>query len=77
MIDAILGKIKDADGIVWSFPLYHYLVPSQLMRFIEIVSERKPGEAFLGKYATALTTSVHFYDHIAHNYINAVSEYQG
>ncbi len=74
MIDAILGKIKDADGIVWSFPLYHYSVPSQLMRFIEIVSERKPGEAFLDKYATALTTSVHFYDHIAHNYINAVSE---
>ena len=74
IFDAIIGKIKDADGILWSFPLYHYSVPSQLMRFIELVSERKSEGAFHDKYATALTTSVHFYDHLAHHYVHAVSE---
>ncbi len=74
MFDAIIEKIKDADGVLWSFPLYHYSVPSQLMRLIELVSERKAEDAFHGKYVTALTTSVHFYDNLAHNYVRAVSE---
>ena len=74
VFDDIIGKIKDANGILWSFPLYHYSVPSQLMRFIELVSERNSGEAFYDKYATAISTSVHFYDHLAHDYVNAVSE---
>jgi multimeric flavodoxin WrbA len=74
MFDDIIGKIESADGVLWSFPLYHYSVPSQLMRFIEMVSERKSGGAFHDKYATALSTSVHFYDHLAHNYVHAISE---
>ncbi len=77
MLDDMIGEIKEADGILWSFPLYHYSVPSQLMRFIELVSERKAEGAFYGKYATALSTSVHFYDHLAHRYVNAISEDMG
>jgi multimeric flavodoxin WrbA len=72
--DAIIEDVKAADGVVWSFPLYHMTVPSQLMRFIELLSEKGSSPAFQGKYTTALTTSVHFYDHLAHNYVHAVSE---
>jgi len=34
-------------------------------------------QAFSGIYATSITTSAHFYDHTAHNYIRAVSEDMG
>ncbi len=30
--------------------------------------------AFTGKYAAVLTTSIHFYDHTAHNYMNAICD---
>ncbi len=73
-LDAVLGELGLADAIVWSFPVYLNLVPSQLKRFIELVFARG-GEAILrGKYATAISTSVHFYDDLAHEYLHAVSE---
>lgn len=72
VFDALIAEAATADGILWTFPVYHMSVPSQLKRFIELVFERSP-DAFKDKYATALTTSVHFYDHTAHNYVNAVS----
>ncbi|MCX6994079.1 MAG: NAD(P)H-dependent oxidoreductase [Kiritimatiellaeota bacterium] len=71
---AVLDEIRKADAVLWCFPVYFLLVPSQLKRFIELVLERHAEAAFAGKYATALTTSVHFYDHTAHNYIRAISE---
>jgi len=71
---AALDEIRKADAVLWCFPVYFLLVPSQLKRFIELVFERHAEAAFAGKYATALTTSVHFYDHTAHNYIRAISE---
>jgi multimeric flavodoxin WrbA len=70
----IIGEMRSADGIVWAFPLYHLSVPSQLMRLIELISPDGASGAFQDKYAAALTTSIHFYDDLAHNYIRAVSE---
>lgn len=72
-LNRIKEGIRKADAVIWSFPIYYMLVPSQLKRFIELLFEDKefrPKE----KYATAVTTSIHFYDHIAHNYIHAISE---
>ncbi|MGL4370467.1 MAG: flavodoxin family protein, partial [Spirochaetota bacterium] len=71
---AIIEKVKKADIVLWSFPLYHLLVPSQMKRFIELTQERNEGDAFFGKYAAAIMTSIHYYDHTARNYIQAVSE---
>ncbi len=71
---AVLDEIRPADAVLWCFPVYVFLVPSQLKRFIELIFEREAAGAFAGKYAAALTTSVHFYDHSAQNYIRAVSE---
>jgi len=50
------------------------VVPYQLIKFIELVFERKATKYFKGKYATAISTSAHFYDHTAHNYLNSLSE---
>jgi multimeric flavodoxin WrbA len=70
----IIEEIADSDGILWCTPVYLLLVPSQLKRFIELVFERGEEAAFKEKYGTTFTTSAHFYDHTAHNYMHAVSE---
>jgi len=64
--DEIIDRIRTADGVLWAFPLYYMLVPSQYKRFIELISERGATDAFHGRYAAVLTTSIHFYDHVAH-----------
>jgi hypothetical protein len=38
------------------------------------VHERSVGRAFAGKYAASLTTSIHWHDNCAHDYLRAVSE---
>lgn len=72
--DSILEEIKKSDGIIWVFPVYCFLAPYPVHRFIEIISEKNKKDIFKDKYGTAITTSVHFYDHTAHNYIHSISE---
>lgn len=71
--NSILDEIATSDSILWSFPVYYFLVPSQLKRFIELVLQGGR-DAFKGKYATAISTSGHMLDNTAHNYIHAISE---
>ncbi len=54
--------------------MYYTSVPSQLKRLIELFFKTEQGGPFKGKYATAFTTSINFFDHTAHNYIQGVSE---
>jgi hypothetical protein len=54
--------------------VYYMLVPAQLKRFIELIGERDAKDAFSGIYTAALTTSIHFFDHTAHNYLHGVCE---
>lgn len=62
-----MNMIYDADLLLFAYPVYTFGVPSQLYRFIELMKENK---LFLGaKYATQFTTSKHFYDVTAHNFI--------
>lgn len=69
-IDAISG----ADGVIWAFPLYYLLVSAQYKRFIELVYERNISGAFTEKYTAAISTSIHCFDHTAHNYIHAICD---
>jgi multimeric flavodoxin WrbA len=70
----VIEKIKAANAVVWSFPVYYALVPAQMKRFIELLFERCPNEPFAGRYSTAVTTSINFFDHTAHNYLQGVCE---
>ena len=70
----IIGEIERADVVIWAFPLYYFLVCSQYKRFIELIFERKATAAFDGKYAASVSTSVHFFDHTAHNYIHGICD---
>jgi multimeric flavodoxin WrbA len=70
----IIGEISAVDAVLWAFPLYFFLVCSQYKRFIELIFERDETLAFRGKPAASLTTSINFFDHTAHNYINAICD---
>lgn len=72
--DLVIDDIRGSDGVIWAFPVYFMLVPSQYKRFIELVFERDVKSAFLDKYVTSFSTSIHFFDHTAHNYLHAVSD---
>ena len=60
-------ELEAADLIVFCYPVYTFLVPSQLHRFIELM--KASGMDFSGKAATQVTTSKHFYDITAHRFI--------
>ena len=59
--------LERADLLLFSYPVYTFIAPCQLHRFIELVKEH--GIDLTGKYATQLSTSKHFYDVTAHRYI--------
>ncbi len=59
--------IASADLLLFAYPVYTFIAPCQLHRFIELMKEHKVDVA--GKFATQITTSKHFYDVTAHRYI--------
>ena len=72
--DAVIDQVRFADAIVWATPVYFFLVPAGYKRFIELIFARGAGPAFQGKPAGVLTTSIHFFDHTAHNYLHAICD---
>jgi multimeric flavodoxin WrbA len=74
MFDETLEVLKKSDLIIWSFPVYFLSVPSQLMRFVDLLNVNDAKNILIGKYATSLSTSGHYFDHTAHEYIHGISE---
>ena len=62
-----IQALNKADLLLFSYPVYTFIAPYQLHRFIELM--KASGVDVSGKYATQLTTSKHFYDVTAHAYI--------
>ena len=59
--------LESAELILFAYPVYSFIAPSQLHRFIELI--KASGVDLTGKYAAQITTSKHFYDVTAHRYI--------
>ncbi|MBQ8783391.1 MAG: NAD(P)H-dependent oxidoreductase [Clostridia bacterium] len=59
--------LESSDAVLFSYPVYTFLAPAQLHRFIELAKAN--GVNLKGKYATQISTSKHFYDITAHKYI--------
>jgi multimeric flavodoxin WrbA len=72
--DEIIEQVKQADGILWAFPLYILVVHAHYKRFIELIFERGVQGAFADKYAATLSTSIHYFDHTAHNYMHGICD---
>ena len=62
-----LPAIARADVLLFSYPVYTFIAPCQLQRFIALL--KASGADLSGKFATQLSTSKHFYDITAHRYI--------
>ena len=63
----VIQMIEQADLLLFSYPVYTFIAPSQLHRFIELLKEKKPNIS--GKFAAQLSTSKHFYDITAQRFI--------
>lgn len=59
--------LKEADLVLFAYPVYTFLVPGQLHRFIELM--KASGIDFSGKAMSQVTTSKHFYDVTAHAFM--------
>ena len=71
---AIMEEIESADAVLWAFPLYVFLVHSQYKRFIELINERAATAVFQGKPTALFSTSIHFFDHTALNYMQGICD---
>ena len=63
----VAAEIEKCDLMLFSYPVYTFICPSQLHRFIELCKENNID--FSGKYAAQISTSKHFYDVTAARYI--------
>ncbi|MDK2916955.1 MAG: hypothetical protein PWR25_1512 [Euryarchaeota archaeon] len=72
--ERLLATVAESDSVLWATPVYVMLVPAQLKRFIEQVGERDASDAFAGKYAAVLTTSIRYFDHTAHAYLHGICD---
>lgn len=64
-----ISYIKKSDIIIWATPVYYFLVPGQLVEFVDLIREEGLEKNFQGKLATYLTTSIHFFDSTAKSYL--------
>lgn len=70
----VIDMVRNSDGVIWATPTFFFLVHSNFKRFIELIRERKVEDAFSGKYAVVLTSSIHIYDNVTHDYLTAICE---
>ena len=59
--------IEQAELILFSYPVYTFIAPYQLHRFVELMKAHHVDVA--GKWASQVSTSKHFYDVTAHRYV--------
>ena len=62
-----IEAIDKSDVILFSYPVYTFIAPYQLHRFIELLKEQRVDLS--DKFVTQITTSKHFYDVTAHKYV--------
>ena len=65
-----LEALAKADLLLFAYPVYTFVAPCQLHRFIELMKQHQADVAC--KWASQLTTSKHFYDITAHRYIQDI-----
>ena len=63
----VATAIAEADVLLFAYPVYTFIAPYQLHRFMELL--KRANMDLTGKFASQITTSKHFYDITAHRYI--------
>lgn len=65
--DEAREALEKAELIIFAYPVYTFIVPYQMLRFIELMKENHV--QIQGKFTSQITTSKHFYDVTAHKFI--------
>ena len=66
-MSSALKAMVAAELIIFAYPVYTFLVPSQLHRFIELMKKNRA--ALKNKCVTQFSTSKHFFDSTAHRFM--------
>lgn len=61
--------LESAELLLFTYPVYTFLAPSQLHRFLELAQEH--GIRLDGRHGSQITTSKHFFDTTAHVFVTA------
>ncbi len=64
---SVTDAVREADIVLFSYPVYTFIVPSQLHRVVELLKEQDIDWSC--KAAAQITTSKHFYDVTAQKFI--------
>ncbi len=64
----VADAVSKADIILFSYPVYTFIVPSQLHRAVELLKEHTEID-WSSKFIAQITTSKHFYDQTAQKFI--------
>ena len=62
-----LEALARAELILFSYPVYTFIAPYQLHRFMELL--KASGISLEGRFVSQISTSKHFYDVTAHRYV--------
>lgn len=63
----VATQLHEADLILFAYPVYTFIAPAPLHRFVELLFENNVDLA--GKAVSQITTSKHFYDVTAHTWL--------
>ncbi|MDA3862351.1 MAG: NAD(P)H-dependent oxidoreductase [Deltaproteobacteria bacterium] len=73
-VNKVIEIINSCDGILWATPVYYFNVPSQVLRFLNLVlNDKALQQSFKNKYTALITTSINYFDHTAHRFFHAMS----
>lgn len=70
----IINNIEMCNMVIFLSPVYDSFVPSQLIKFFEIVFEKKVEDSFRGKFASVFLSSNKIMDNFAENYIHQMCD---
>jgi multimeric flavodoxin WrbA len=73
-LTAIIQAMAESDAVLFVTPVYYYLVPGQLVSFLELLEQAGAPRTLHGKYAAVITTSIHYFDHLAHEGLRGAVE---
>lgn len=68
----IMDEVASHDAALWVFPLYHLSVPGHMKKFIERITALNLHTKLSGKYASTFTTSINYFDNLAHDYMEGI-----
>jgi multimeric flavodoxin WrbA len=73
-VGSLIQQMSSADLVIFSYPVYTLSIPYQLMLLMNALMEHTSRYKLRNTYVTQFSTSNHFFDHTAHDYMVACFE---